>query len=247
MEKRYTSNNEEIEIDLKEIIKLMISKIWIIVLSGITLGLVFIVATLFLITPSYESTTKMYVLNRQNSETITTADMQSSLYMTRDYMEMIKSRTVTEGVIAKLGLDCTHEQLLKKMDISSPTDTRVIVIKITDSDPYRASQIADAVREISAAHITKVMEVEAVNVVDTANIPSSKSGPSLKKNGLLGGVLGGMIAVVIILILHLANDTIRTQEDVERYLGMSVLGTIPLSESERKSKKHTKSKKGRRR
>lgn len=248
MENRYTSNNEEIEIDLKEIFELMLRKIWIIILSGITVGLIMIVGTMLFIDPTYESTTKIYVLNKQDSsESITTSDMQSSLYLTKDYIEMIQSRTVTEGVIAKLGLDLTHEELLSKMSVSSTTDTRVISITIKDTDPYRASEIANAVREISAGHIREVMNVEAVNVVDTANIPSSKSGPSLGKNGVIGGMLGCVLAAGIILVLHLTNDTIQTQEDVERYLGLSVIGTIPLAENEKKSKKQKKNKKGRKR
>lgn len=246
MEKQYTSNNDEIEIDLREIVGLMLGKLWLIILAGITVGLLAIVGTMLFISPTYESTTKIYVLNRQNSETITSSDMQSSLYLTKDYVEMIKSRTVTEGVIAKLGIDLTHEQLLKKMDVSSTTDTRVISITITDIDPYRASEIANAVREISAAHIKEVMEVEAVNVVDTANIPVHKAGPSIKKNGVIGGMLGCILAAGIILLIYLMNDTIQTQEDVERYLGLSVIGMIPLNENEKKSKKQKRNKKGRR-
>lgn len=246
MGNQYTPTNDEIEIDLMEIFHLMLSKIWLIILSGVTAGLIFIVGTMLFISPTYESTTKIYVLNKQDSDTITTADMQSSLYLTKDYVEMIQSRTVTEGVIAKLGLDLTHEKLLGKMSVSSTTDTRVISITITDTDPYRASEIANAVREISAAHITEVMEVAAVNVVDTANIPVKKSGPSVKKNGMIGGMLGCVLAAGIILLLHLTNDTIQTQEDVEKYLHLSVIGTIPLSEAEKKSKKHKRNQKGRR-
>lgn len=247
MENQFTPNNDEIEIDLKEIFGLMISKIWIIILSGITVGLAFIVATMLFITPTYESTTKMYVLNNQTDGQITSADMQSSLYLTKDYAELIKSRMVTEGVIAQLELDITHEQMLQKMSVSSPTDTRVIYITITDSDPYMASRIADAVRETSAAHIRNVMNIEAVNVVESANIPSQKSGPSLSKNAVIGGMLGCILAVGIILVMFLTNDTIKGTEDVEKYLGVSVLGTIPLSDKEKKSKKHKKNKKGRKR
>ena len=112
MENQFTPNNDEIEIDLKEIFGLLISKMWVIILSGITAGLIFIVATMLFITPQYESTTKMYVLNKQTEGTITSADMQSSLYLTKDYADLIQSRTVTEGVIAQLGLNLKHEDML---------------------------------------------------------------------------------------------------------------------------------------
>lgn len=247
MENQFTPNNDEIEIDLKEIFGLLISKMWVIILSGITAGLIFIVATMLFITPQYESTTKMYVLNKQTEGTITSADMQSSLYLTKDYAELIQSRTVTEGVIAQLGLNLKHEDMLKKMSVTNKTDTRVIAITITDEDPYTASQIANAVRDISAAHIRNVMDIEAVNVVENANIPDQKSSPSLSKNGVIGGMLGVVLATAIILIIFLTNDSIQTQEDVEKYLGLSVLGSIPMSEAVKKSKKHKKNKKGRKR
>ena len=247
MENQFTPNNDEIEIDLKEIFGLLISKMWVIILSGITAGLIFIVATMLFITPQYESTTKMYVLNKQTEGTITSADMQSSLYLTKDYADLIQSRTVTEGVIAQLGLNLKHEDMLKKMSVTNKTDTRVIAITITDEDPYTASQIANAVRDISAAHIRNVMDIEAVNVVENANIPDQKSSPSLSKNGVIGGMLGVVLATAIILIIFLTNDSIQTQEDVEKYLGLSFLGSIPMSEAVKKSKKHKKNKKGRKR
>lgn len=247
MENQFTPSNDEIEIDLKEIFGLLLSKAWVIILSGITAGLIFIVATMLFITPQYESTTKMYVLNKQAEGQITSADMQSSLYLTKDYSELIKSRTVTEGVIAQLNLDLKHEDMLKKMSVTSPTDTRVIAIKVTDEDPYTASQIANAVRDIAAAHIRNVMDTEAVNVVENANIPDEKASPSLGKNGVIGGMLGVVLATAIILIVFLTNDSVKSQDDVEKYLGLSVLGTIPMSDAQKKSKKHKKNKKGRKR
>ena len=83
--------------------------------------------TMLLITPKYESTTKIVVLSKQDSSTLTNQDIQTSTSLTKDYAELIKSRTVTEGVIAQLNLDMTHEKLLKKLSVDTPTDTRVVI------------------------------------------------------------------------------------------------------------------------
>jgi capsular polysaccharide biosynthesis protein len=230
-------NNEEVEIDLGEIFHLLISRLGIIILSGIIFGLVSIVGTTLLITPQYTSTTKMYVISKQDNSTLTSSDMQMSTYITKDYAEMITSRAVTESVIAQLGLDMTHEQLLKKISVDTSTDTRIVAINVTDEDPYVAAQIANAVRDKAAEHIQQVMDIDAVNVVDTANIPSQKASPSVSKNALIGGFLGVFLAVAIIIVVYLTNDTVKTAEDVERYLHLSVLGSIPLMEKEKKSKK----------
>ena len=226
MEQQNLQDNTDIEIDVLELFHVLLNKFWIILLAGIIAGLAFIGGTILFITPQYESTTK-----------ITQQDMQTSLSLTKDYAELIKSRTVTEGVIAQLNLDLTHEELLKKMAVDSATDTRILSITVTDADPYEACKIANAIRDVAANHIKNVMDIDAVNVVETANIPDQQSSPSISKNGIIGVLLGVLLSVAIILIAYISNDTVKTQEDVEKYLGLSVLGTIPLTETDRKKKK----------
>ena len=221
MEQQNLQDNTDIEIDVLELFHVLLNKFWIILLAGIIAALAFVGGTILFITPQYQSTTKMYVLSKQDNNTITQQDMQTSLSLTKDYAELIKSRTVTEGVIAQLNLDLTHEQLLGKVSVDSATDTRILSITVTDPDPYEACKIANAIRDVAANHIKNVMDIDAVNVVETANIPDQKSSPNISKNGVIGGLLGVLLSVAIILIAYISNDTIKTQEDVERYLGLS--------------------------
>lgn len=237
MEQQNLQDNTDIEIDVLELFHVLLNKFGIILLAGIIAALAFVGGTILFITPQYQSTTKMYVLSKQDNNTITQQDMQTSLSLTKDYAELIKSRTVTEGVIAQLNLDLTHEQLLGKVSVDSATDTRILSITVTDPDPYEACKIANAIRDVAANHIKNVMDIDAVNVVETANIPDQKSSPNINKNGVIGGLLGVLLSVAIILIAYISNDTIKTQEDVERYLGLSMLGTIPLTAADRKNKK----------
>ena len=237
MENQVTNNNDEIEIDLGEVFHLVISKLGVIILSGILLGVLSIIGTMLFITPKYESTTKIMVLNKQDNNTLTSADMQTSTQLTKDYAELIQSRTVLEGVIAQLNLDMTYKEMLNKVSVETSSDSRIVSISVTDEDPYTASEIANAVRDMAAEHIQSVMDIEAVNVVDTANIPNEKASPSLAKNGVIGGLLGVIIAMAAVIIIYLTNDTIKVEDDVERYLGLSVLGSIPFSEKESRSKK----------
>ena len=237
MENQVTNNNDEIEIDLGEVFHLVISKLGVIILSGILLGVLSIIGTMLFITPKYESTTKIMVLNKQDNNTLTSADMQTSTQLTKDYAELIQSRTVLEGVIAQLNLDMTYKEMLNKVSVETSSDSRIVSISVTDEDPYTASEIANAVRDMAAEHIQSVMDIEAVTVVDTANIPNEKASPSLATNGVIGGLLGVIIAMAAVIIIYLTNDTLKVEEDVERYLGLSVLGSIPFSEKESRSKK----------
>ena len=240
-------NQDEIEIDLLELLRVLCSKIGYVILAALALGLLMVLVSKVLMKPQYESTTKMYVLSKQdsNSSTVTSGDLQASSLLTKDYAELIQSRQVAETVIAQLNLELTYEEFLKKITVTTQNDTRILSITVKDEDPYVASQIADAIRVAAADHIQNVMNTEAVNVVDEANIPDEPVSPNVMKNGMIGAVAGAFIAIVIIIVVYLTNDTIQTSEDVERYLGVSTLGTIPIREGQKKSKKKNKNGRGR--
>ena len=224
------SKSDELEIDLGQIFSVLLSKIVIILLSGLIFGLAaFLVSKLF-IKPVYESTTSLYVLNRQIQGTTTYNDLQSSTQLTQDYKILVRSRNVTEKVISELNLDMTSDELADMITVSSPSNTRVLEIAVSAKDPYKAKEIADKVADISAESICDIMQIEKVNIIEQANIPDQPVSHSYRKNALLAAVLGLILATAIVIIRFLTNDTIHTTEDVERYLGLSTLALIPLSE-----------------
>lgn len=224
---------DEIEIDLREVFILLISKCWLIILVGIVTAAIGFGISAFLIPPTYQSTTKIYILNKQQENTVTYSDVQLGTQLTKDYAELIKSRLVLEKVIHKLQLETIYEgmdyeALLNKVSVTTPTDTRILAITVTDLDPVMAMEIANSIREEAAVHIKNVMDIEAVNVVETANLPMEKAGPSVFKWTAIGGILGAFFVTAIILIFFFLDDTIKTGDDVERYLGLSTLALIPL-------------------
>lgn len=230
--------NDELEIDLMQLLRVLRSHLGAIVICAVLFALLALVGTKLLITPKYISTAKIYVLNRAGeTESVTTSDLQSSSYLTQDYIELCKTRTVTEGTIARLELDLTHEELLEKLSVEEADDTRVISISVTDKDPYIAAKIAETITEIASEHIQTIMQVQAVQTADKANIPTRPSNVNTKKNIVIGFLAGILLAAAVIIITFLANDTLRTSEDVEQYLGLNVLGSIPLQEEERRVKK----------
>lgn len=238
-------NNDEMEIDLLELFHVLWSKALVILLSAAVVGLAAMLVTQVFLTPQYQSTTKMYILTQQNNEIVTSSDLQASEQLTQDCAQMIQSRQVAESVISQLNLDMTAQELLGKVTVTTSTDTRIVTIDVQDEDPYQACDIANALRTIAANTIQDVMNIEAANVFEEANIPETPVSPSTMKNTLVGAVLGFIIAVAVIIISYLMNDTIRTADDVERYLHLSTLGTIPLAEGEEKNKKRNKGKRRR--
>lgn len=241
MEKR--TENDEIEIDLLEVFSILLSKLWLILSAGLFMALVCFAVSKFLLTPTYESTTKIYILNKTDNSSVTYSDVQMGTQLTKDYAELINSRYVLEEVIQKLSLPMEYKQLLGKVSVTTPSDTRIVSITVTDTDPVQAMNIANCIREAASDHIQNVMDIEAVNVVETANMPTEKAGPSVMKWTLIGGMLGVLILCAIILVQYLLDDTIKSSEDVEKYLGLSTLALIPVSEDASTGKKKKKRKK----
>lgn len=226
------NKNEEIEINLGEIFAVLLHKIWIIILATVVCGAVAFLYSFFIITPQYESTTKVYILNKQSGSSVTYSDVQLSSTLSKDYEQLVTSRYVIEGVISKLNLDDTYEELAARVSASNTDETRIIAITVTDPDPEQAQKIANAVRDLAAQHITQVMDIEAVNVVDNANLPDSPVSPSVPKWTLIGVAIGMIISIAVIVIQHLLDDSIKSLEDIEKYLGISTLAIIPMNEGE---------------
>ena len=234
---------DEMEIDLKELFFVLLNKWHMIALTAFLCALIGLSAAKFLMPEKFESKTSIYIYNQQN-ENMTYNDLQTGSSLTKDYEVLVKGRTVLESAVEKLDLDLTYEEINSMITVSVPASTRIVEITAETTDPYLSRDIADAVREIASKSIAEIMGVDAVNVVETANLPEKKSSPSVSKYTVLGGMLGGALACGIVVLMFLLNDTIRTKDDVEKYLGLSTLGIIPMDDalaaSEKKRKKMQK-------
>ena len=222
--------SDELEIDVKEIFFVVWKKAWLIGLVAIIAAFSCFLFTKFFITPQYESETKVFILTKQNEANVTYNDLQMGSQLTKDYKELITCRPVLENVINSLGLEYSYQTLFEKVSVEVPTDTRIITITVTDEDPIVAMQLADAIREEASELIKDVMDIEAVNLVEKANVAEKPSSPSKVKNSILGGGLAVFVMVVAIVLMYMLNDTIKTPEDIESKLGLSNLASIPLYE-----------------
>ncbi len=229
---------QEIEIDLKEIFMYLYNHLYVLIVSALIGAMAFYLVSTLALDKEYVSSTRIYVLNQQDQQNVTYTDMQLGTQLTKDYARLVTSRTVTAQVIADLDLqnqyaDMAHitpDGLASMIKVETLTDTRVIQISVTDSLPYRAQDIADAVRVAASERIYEVMQIEAVNVVDTASLPEGPSSPNTMKNAVIGGAIGFVLAAAIYILIFLLDDTIKTPDDVEKYLGLSVLASIPYDE-----------------
>lgn len=231
--------DDEVTIDLMELFSALWAKKMIIILSAILMALVAFVGTKMFVTPKYTSVTKLFVMakNDDTSASATYTDLQTGSMLTKDYMELVKSRPVLEKTISKLKLDMEPEELANMITTETPTDTRIMSISVTDDNPKEAKQIADTLRKAVSVQITEIMNADSVNTVEEGNLPTSPSSPNVKKNMMLGALLGLVISMGLVVLIFILDDTIKTPDDVEKYLGMNVLTSIPIQEGSGKPKK----------
>lgn len=229
--KNQNTNNQDV-IDLVEVFFLFLSHIKAIIASAILVGGIAFAVSYFLITPQYESKASMYVLSKSTSIT-SLADIQMGTNLTNDYIVVVKSRPVLEQVISRLGLtDMTYEKLLDKITVSNPTSSRIIEVTVTDPSPNMAKNLADSITEVAASFISEKMDQDPPNIIQRGYTDGKPVSPNKTRNTILGVLAGAILAMAVIFISFMVNDTISTAEDLEKKLGLNLLGTIPLEEKE---------------
>lgn len=229
MEKHYES--DEIEIDLKELFFELLVEWKKIAVSTILAGLIMFVISAFIMTPQYKSTSKLYVLSKSTSIT-SLADLQMGTNLTNDYMEIVGGRPILDTVINNLGLDYTYSQLANLISFSNPSDSRILEISVTHPDPQVAKEIADEMADVAAAFIAEKMDQDPPSVIQYGYIENNPVSPSIAKNTAIGLLAGAFLAIALVVITYLMNDTIMTPDDMERKVGIQVLASLPFDEEE---------------
>lgn len=214
-------------------IMLLLRRIWekkvLIVLVTLIFTAVSLAVSIFLVTPQYSSTTKVYVVNQTKDEkkAITTQDVQLGSLLVKDYKEIILSNKVMEDAAEKSGTDLTAKELAKKVSVEAPKDTRIISITVQDKDPQVASDLANTVKEVSADQIKEVTKIEDVTTLEEAKAANSPSSPNIPRNGILATALGFILAVAGVVLFELLDDRVKRAEDIEETMGLVLLGVVP--------------------
>ncbi len=225
-------NEDIVELNLVDLFHYL-RKRWLILLLALSIFAAgSYTGTKLLVTPTYTATSTAFMLSdlSGNGNSVVYQDIQISTYLLMDYEILITSRTVTTQVIEELGLNMSHSQIVNMVTVTVPENTRTVQISVVDTNPQRAADIANSIMKHSAEMIKNTMRLEAVNIIDEAVVPSAPTSPNVSRNTLLGGAIGLILAIVVLTIIHVVDDSIRTEEDAERYLGLPTFGVIPLSD-----------------
>lgn len=228
--------NQSDEIDLLEIARLLWNKIQEIIICFLVGALVAGGYTKIIVTPQYTATSMIYILGETTSIT-SVANLQLSSALTTDFTMLAKRRKVIEKVNKELELGKTYEELCNVITIENPTDTHILTISATDSDAETAKNIANATAEAVADNLSTVMATEKPSIAEEAVTPKTPSSPNTMKNIVMGALIGAILAMGIIIVQFLLDDTIKNEDDVKKYLNLTTFASFPDDKAKGKKKK----------
>lgn len=219
--------DEEMEIDLIELFGYYMTKIWWLIGAFLIGALLAGLITHFAITPKYTATAKMYMVSSSSQSVVDLTDLNIGQSISGDYVELLKTRPIVEGVIEEQNLPYSYNELVGMINLSIINNTRIIQINVTSTDKREAMDIANALAEKGVSELPKLMETPEPHIAEYAIVPVNKSAPSLTKNTMIGALLALIIMLAVFTVQFLMDDTFKYAEDIEKEFGVMPLTVIP--------------------
>lgn len=227
------------EIDLKELFEIFWNKkaqIILIILIFMVIGIIYSVG---FVTPMYSSSTTLVLVGTESNNTdlnqttttdaITTADITINSKLVATYSELVKSKNILGEVISNLGISINEEALRKNIQVTSVEDTELIEITVSNENPEYAAKIANETANVFKEKIAQeIYKINNVYIVDQATASKEPSNVNYVKDIVIFAFIGAVVASLYVLILNMLDTTVKTQEDIESYVKIPVLATIPV-------------------
>lgn len=230
-------SNEEMEIDLLELAKVVCRKWFTILLCMVILAVTAFGVSTIAMTPQYTASSMIYILSNTTEEATSMTEIQVGASLAEDFMIIGKSRPVVEEVIKKLDLNMTYGELVENLVFEQPTNSHVLKISLTNPDAELAANVVNMIADLTKERIADVMGTEEPDTVEEAVVPTKPSSPNVMKNIILGALVGAILAIGVIVVRYLLDDTIKDEDDVKKYLQLNTLAAIPLEKRGGSSKR----------
>ena len=223
-------NKEAFEIDLQKLFFAYLNKWWLLLVYAVTAAALIAVFTVNFITPMYTASVTIYVNNAgrdQKVNYITGSNLETSKQLVNTYIQIMGSDSVLEKVSATGNLGMEAKEIRRCMHAAQKGEAEIFAVKISHPDPQMAAKIANAIAEVAPGEIESYVEGSSTKVIDYAKVPKGPSSPNLTKNIVLGGLIGGLLAVAYITLIFLLDVRIKDEEELAQLFGIPVLGQIP--------------------
>lgn len=182
-----------------------------------------------IVKPLYNSTSTLYVLRQDDAGDYSSSDFSLALNLVNDCTYMLKSHAVLDKVIEELDLDMSYDDLSDSISTRNPDSSRILEVSVKTGDPELSKKIVDKLCTIGAEQISDVMRMDQVTVLERGTLATSPSNRVGVMRYVMFGVLGAVLCYLAFVVAFVLDDKIKTEEDVKRYLQVSVLGEIPYT------------------
>lgn len=217
------------EIDLREMLEYFRGKIsWIIIAVALTIGFGN-VYTMLTRVPMYRSTASLVLVseNGGDNSSYNASEQQLNKNLVGTYTEIIKSKLVLNEVISNLGLDYTVMDLQQSITVESVLNTEVIKISVSDPDSKQATKIANEIASVFVNEVNKFYKLNNVSILDKAENQTKPYNVNYIKDNAIYTLIGLVASFGIIFIFFYFDTTIKTSEEIENKLGLTVIGIVP--------------------
>jgi len=191
------------------------------------------IVNFYFLKPTYRASTTLLVGKRAEDNPVMYQDIQLNRQLVATYEQIARSGQVGNEVIKDLNLQITLEELQSKITIEQVGNTEIIAIRVKDSSPERAAFLANGVANVFMRKIVSIMKIDNVSIIDSAVAPTKPIAPRKMMNIAITGVLALMIGLFLAFVQEYLDNTIKTKKDIEDYLDLPLLGTIPFYEGEK--------------
>ena len=231
------------ELDLKEIIQILWEKKTQIILITWIFMVIGIIYTIGFVTPTYNASTSLLLATNSSkeimkSESITTTDVTLNSKLVGTYSELVRSNKIIRNVISNLALNIDENELKNCVSVTAVANTEIIKIAVKNQDPVIAAKVANEIAKVFIQNVKEFYGMENVHVVDQAEVPNGPANINHKRDVIIFGLIGFVIAVLYALIINLLDTTVKNQEELEKILGLPVLATLPLYEKYEETSKN---------
>lgn len=229
-------SNDSDFLDLRELISIFFRNLWIIVVVALAFGVVGWLVSSYILTPQYTASATVIVNKGPGdaAQAYSYNDLLLSQKLVKTYSIVLQSDTVLNKVIASLALDIKANDIRSSLSVSGVSDTEVLKVSYTSSDPQMAADVVNKIVVIAPDEIIRTAKVGSVEVVDRAIVPESPVKPQKMQNTLIAAIIGSILATGFIFLRELLDNTFKTEDELKERYNLPVLGVLPLYRSDAK-------------
>lgn len=214
-------------IDLKDLFDYYKSKLGVVILFVVLVGILGCLYGLFIQKPMYKSSTSIVLISeaKDNSQ-LTYNDVSVNQNLVSTYSEIVKSKRILNQVINNLNLDYSYGALSNNIEVSSVTGTQIIKITVTDENSKTAMKVANEIAKVFSKEIPELYNISNVNILDTAEVASSAYNVNIAKQSTIFLLAGLVLGLGVVFVMYYFDRSVKNASQIEDKLKLPVLATV---------------------